>query len=109
MKRLLGLAILALAMLLAPAAALAAPAPAGTCTAVAYGDAPAGGNILTIGETDCFAFTGAAGGRPRLRVAETSGSLSAAVSVIRPNATTACGPSKSTETACTLDATGTWT
>src|SRR5436190_9665083 len=54
-------------------------AEAAPCTAIAFGAAPTTSSIASAGATQCFTFSGATGGRIRIRTVETSGSLLAKV------------------------------
>ncbi len=55
---------------------------------------------------DCFSFSGVAGDQIRVRLVETSGTLVAQMTVQRPNGTTICGPTTSTDLTCAQDTTG---
>ena len=65
-------------------------------------------SINSAGEVDSFTFSGTTGSRIRVAVAETSGSLSAYVEILRPNGTTLCETILGKLT-CPLNATGTYT
>ncbi len=60
--------------------------------------------IGAAGEIDCRVATGAVGQRWRVRLVETSGSATLVHEVVRPDGSTVCGGSGSTETTCLLDA-----
>ena len=63
-------------------------------------------SIGATGEIDCRTATGAVGQRWRVRLVETSGSATLVHEVVRPDGSTVCGGSGSTETTCLLDAAG---
>src|SRR5690349_15378666 len=107
MRRLLLGAGAALLLLAHAGVASAAPrAAVGSCVSIAFGSTVAGA-INPAGEADCYTFTGATGDRVRVRVDET-GALRAVTSIVRPNASVACGPSSATELNCAVNANGTW-
>lgn len=62
-------------------------------------------SIDVAGETDSFSFSGTAGDQIRVRVVETSGSLSAFQEIIRPDGTSLCGTVVG-EMTCLLDGNG---
>src|SRR5262245_15387757 len=85
---------------------------AASCSSTAvihFGDPPSSGTISPATDVDCYTFTGAASDRVRIRIAETSGTLGALMTLLRPNSSLGCSQSKALETNCTLDAAGTWT
>jgi hypothetical protein len=79
------------------------------CTAISSGATPTNGFIGSAAEMDCFTFTGAVGGRFRVRVAETSGTLGARDDVVRLDGTTVCAATTNLDLTCPLDAAGTHT
>ena len=83
----LGAAAALLSIVLGPVPS-AYSAACGSNTPIAYGDTLSG-QIAAAAEQDCFDFTGAVGDRIRVAVAETSGTLAAAVDVVR-NGTVLC-------------------
>jgi hypothetical protein len=78
--------------------------PAG-CTTIAYGDPALAGSITAAAETDCYRF-GSNGDNVRVRVPKTSGSVTPLVEVIRPNGTTVCAATTSSDFMCPLDGNG---
>src|SRR5262249_35579663 len=81
--------------------------PVATCGAVVFGAAPLARSIAATGEWDCYRFSGIAGDRIRVRVAETSGSLNAEEEMLRPDGTTLpCSPTSAIDLTCTLENTG---
>lgn len=97
---------------LASARSRAARHAAATCTAttaVTFGAAPTAGSIGAPGVTQCFTFGAAAGDVVRVRVARTSGTLVRSTTIVRPDSSTACGPSGALQIDCSINVTGTWT
>ena len=79
-------------------------------TALSFGAAPTAASIGAASEKDCFTFTGVAGDRVRIRIAETSGTLGTLQTLFTPSSAASCGgASKATEMNCSITAAGTWT
>ncbi len=66
-------------------------------------------SIDIAGEVDAYTFIGAAGDKVLIRGAGTSGSLTAAQAVLRPDGTTLCEFTNAHELTCLLDVSGTHT
>jgi len=99
-----------LAGFIAAGTTLVVPPPASAavpnCPVLEFG-AAVNGSIQSAGQVDCYAFSGAAGDRVRVRVVETNGSLFAQTRVLRPDGTEVCGRNVYRESTCVLDTTGT--
>jgi hypothetical protein len=79
----------------------------GSCPAISPGAAPTSAAIATSPEMDCFTYDAATASQAlRVRLVETSGSLSAATEIVRPDGTTICGPNTAIDRTCNLGATG---
>src|SRR4029079_3551535 len=59
------------------------------------------------GEWDCYTFTGAPGDQIRLRVLETSGSITTQQEVLSPDGTRVCAHTTASEMTCSPELSGT--
>ena len=78
------------------------------CTALTFGAAATPGTISAAAQMHCYSFAGTTGDKMTAHDAKSSGLLSPQQEIVRPNRTTICGPSTSTDLLCTLDTTGTY-
>ena len=76
------------------------------CKDLPYGISGKTGGIGAQAEIDCWTRDATNGQQWRIRVVETGGTASLNHEVIRPDGTTMCSLNGSTDTACVLDATG---
>jgi len=79
-----------------------------TDTALTFGAAATPGTISAAAQMHCYSFAGTTGDKMTAHDAKSSGLLSPQQEIVRPNRTTICGPSTSTDLLCTLDTTGTY-
>jgi hypothetical protein len=75
------------------------------CSALAF-DAATRTGAITVGETECWRFTGAAGDRVRIRLVTPAAALAPVAEVLRPDGTTRCAPNGAENQTCVLDASG---
>ncbi len=80
-----------------------------SCPSIGFGPAGKVGKIGQKAELDCFARSGGSvGQRYFVRVVETSAAAATlVVEVVRPDGSTVCAPTASTDSVCVLDAAGT--
>ena len=78
------------------------------CSALAF-DAATRTGAITVAETECWRFTGAAGDRVRVRLVTPAAALAPLAEVLRPDGATRCAPSGAENQTCVLDASGTHT
>jgi hypothetical protein len=79
------------------------------CTALTVGGSASAGSISAAGQMNCYTFSATAGQSVDAHLVHTSGGLVPSQEVLRPNGTTACGPTTAVDLTCTLDTTGAYT
>ena len=77
------------------------------CSTVTPSGAPQSRTIDAAAEMDCYTFSGVAGARMRVRVAETTAGLTARQEVIAPDGTTLCFATIAADRDCTVTVAGT--